>query len=153
MCIINRLSFVVCLLLECVSIPCCHSQVVPLLESQSTTVRPIPVDVMLQEGWLYPGSKAFAVSPDSQLVAFVWCHLMAAPPVPKSSESFHTRTGMLIFGRGCALELEDVRSGAHHQLNKTGSIAFDPAWSPDGQTLAYYSDPRGSGEKRPMRVG
>jgi dipeptidyl aminopeptidase/acylaminoacyl peptidase len=117
-----------------------------LSTSDAAVARPIPVETILQEkslNWEEP----FTVSPDNQLVAFVQCGLTDDPSLDQLSSYTHTRTGMRIYARGCTVQLQDLRSGHRKQVNTAGA-AFGPAWSPDGQTLAYYSDEGGFAQVR-----
>jgi dipeptidyl aminopeptidase/acylaminoacyl peptidase len=113
-------------------------------DGNAATVRPIPVDATLRER-RFSAEEPFTVSPDNQFVAFVSCGLAGGPQAAQSSELMHTRTGMRIYARGCTLEVQDLRSGHRQHVNKAG-FAFEPAWSPDGQLLAYYSDEGGNAQ-------
>jgi dipeptidyl aminopeptidase/acylaminoacyl peptidase len=118
------------------------SQAGSAIRPEIAPVRPISIDQALQER-RFNQYEPFAISPDDQFVAFAPCGLPDSFNEASIGSKNVAGRGLYFYAAGCHVEVEDLRTSKREQINSAGSIAFLPAWSPDGHWLAYYSDQGG----------
>ena len=109
----------------------------------SPRLEPLPIEAALSEKELGLYS-AVRLSPDGRRVAYTVCNprRVAAENDPRFAR--HTRTGVWRFGLGCDVWVSATDTGAATNLTGEKDSNWAPRWSPDGRTLAFYSDRAGS---------
>ncbi|HTO75828.1 MAG TPA: prolyl oligopeptidase family serine peptidase [Thermoanaerobaculia bacterium] len=110
---------------------------------QSPRLEPLPVETALSEKslGLYSVER---LSPDARRVAYTVCdpRRVAAEPDPRYQA--HSRTGVTRFGVGCDVWVADTATADARNLTDGKGSSWAPHWSPDGRTLAFYSDRDGA---------
>jgi dipeptidyl aminopeptidase/acylaminoacyl peptidase len=78
-----------------------------------------------------------AFSPDGKHVAYTVCR---PPETDAPTSSYRLATGVPMRLQGCRVEYVAIAGGTAVAVPTDKSVGFMPAWSPDGRTLAFYSD-------------
>ena len=85
-----------------------------------------------------------SLSPDGQLVAYTIRDPRRFVTDPDPRYHAYDRKGTSLFGVGCDVWITDVSTGATRNLTPDAGNNFYPVWSPDGRSLAFYSDRAGT---------
>src|SRR6266699_2589202 len=84
-------------------------------------------------------SSHTALSPDGKFFVYMLCDRQQQAVIHKRPHENFTPAGTPVNRLGRALRSVDTQTAKTRQL--TGSAnAWDPQWSPDGSSLAFYSD-------------
>jgi dipeptidyl aminopeptidase/acylaminoacyl peptidase len=105
-------------------------------------LEPLPVEALLSARSL----GRFAVprlSPDGQWVAYTVCDPRRVPTESDPKFKNYSRTGVWAFGTGCDVWVAKTRTGDSRNVTEEKGSNWAPTWSPDGSTLAFYSDRSG----------
>jgi len=105
--------------------------------AHAATLKPLPVEAALTMRDLALHS-AIALSPDGQAVAYTVER--PAQNEIQAKESFFTSSGAPFMYRATDIWVSDVASGSHRVLTGEQGANWGQSWSPDGQSLAFYSD-------------
>lgn len=84
-----------------------------------------------------------AYSPDGKWIATTLCDPEKKKVTPSGDMSISSR-GAAYRSMGCDIWLLDAKSGRHRNLTAGEGNNWSPSWSPDGLSLAFYSDRKGS---------
>jgi dipeptidyl aminopeptidase/acylaminoacyl peptidase len=101
--------------------------------------RPLAVKDALQQ-------RAFAVrvpidvSPDARWIAYTVEDPGRRRIRGARRYQYHTRTGAPVHADACDIWVVDTASGESRDLTKGRGTSWGPAWSPDGRSLAFFSD-------------
>jgi len=104
--------------------------------------RPLSVEAAL-------GQLAFAsrmpidVSQDGQYVAYTLEDPQRRQPAGADRFRYFSRTGASVEVQACDVWITRLQSGESKNLTGGRGTAWGPVWSPDGRTLAFYSDRTG----------
>ncbi|MEO8430646.1 MAG: alpha/beta fold hydrolase [Acidobacteriota bacterium] len=85
-----------------------------------------------------------SLSPDGQLVAYTIRDPRRFVTDPDPRYHSYDRKGTSLFGVGCDVWVTDTSTGATRNLTPDAGNNFYPVWSPDGRSLAFYSDRAGT---------
>ncbi|MBM3236996.1 S9 family peptidase [Candidatus Poribacteria bacterium] len=97
-------------------------------------------DILSMETFVRPGS--IAVSPNGrQLAITVQSHSRR-----RYGGSIFLPTGIPPWLEGSEIWIVEVESGNCHNLTPNWGTSFRPSWSPDGSSLAFYSDKNGTAQ-------
>jgi dipeptidyl aminopeptidase/acylaminoacyl peptidase len=91
-------------------------------------------------------SSPIALSPDGSRVALTLQDPRRQPTGSKGTMPDFSETGAPGVLAGCDLRLIEVESGDAKDLTAGRGTSWGPNWSPDGQTLAFYSDRDGAAQ-------
>lgn len=86
---------------------------------------------------------AVALSPDGTIVAQTLCDARRLVAPGSDQFIYFSSTGVPRTLLGCQISLVDVSSGRVRIPMRAPASSFSPAWSPDGRSLAFYSDRHG----------
>jgi dipeptidyl aminopeptidase/acylaminoacyl peptidase len=127
----KTLSTIACLTL--CTLPVAQAQVKP---------APLPIEDVLQASF-FPGHVPISLSPDGQWVAFTLKHsgTVLNPDEPRYSRI--TASGVPSELSRSDIWIASTRTGELRNLTGGEGTNWSPVWSPDGGSLAFYSD-RGS---------
>jgi len=81
-----------------------------------------------------------AVSPEGALVAVPVCDPLRAYAKPLAKDQILAESGAIVAAVGCDLWIVDASSGAKRNVTGKRGANWAPSWSPDGKTVAFYSD-------------
>jgi dipeptidyl aminopeptidase/acylaminoacyl peptidase len=105
--------------------------------------KPLRIDDAL--GTLsFAGRAPIALSPDGELVAFTLLDARRRESTTDERYAYYTRTGAPVEATGGDVWIANVKTAEMKNLTGAQGTSWAPAWSPDGQWLAFYSDRRGS---------
>jgi Tol biopolymer transport system component len=85
-----------------------------------------------------------ALSPDGELAAYTIQEPRRMVTDGDERYRSYDRRGNSLFGVGCDIWLTDTRNGQTRKLTDGKSSHYYPVWSPDGRSLAFYSDRDGA---------
>lgn len=98
---------------------------------------PFPLNLAFTRRTISDYEKA-AVSPTSEHFAYA-----AFTPMKQRADWWTTPSGLPMSLLGSRVRVVEMATGKVSEPGAEGSSSFSPAWSPDGKTLAYYSDEGG----------
>lgn len=108
--------------------------------AQSSSLGALPIDAALRTRVFPLSTRTVAVSPDGRYAAYVTQDLWRARGATGETESRFTDTGNLAELAGCDVWIVDLTSSTAQNLTAGTGSSWGMAWSPDGETLAFYSD-------------
>ena len=85
---------------------------------------------------------SITLSPDGRQVAYV-VHDLPSDVSAAATSSRRIENDVYIHHLGSRIHVADVRKGDARAICDNGGSAWRPSWSPDGRTLAFYSDAGG----------
>ena len=91
------------------------------------------------------GSHSIAVSPDGRQLA-VTVQSYRRHQAERGTSARFLPSGLPISFEGSEIWLIDVKSGESRNLTPNWGTSYKPAWSPDGEKLAFYSDKHGKAQ-------
>jgi dipeptidyl aminopeptidase/acylaminoacyl peptidase len=112
------------------------------LSAQVATAAPLPVNAVLDVRTFNP-SAPFKFSRDGRWLAFTVADAKRVT-VMDALHAFFAPSGVGVQMLGNVVWVADTRSGALQQINGEESTGWGGSWSPDGRTLAFYSDEGGA---------
>jgi dipeptidyl aminopeptidase/acylaminoacyl peptidase len=92
------------------------------------------------------GQRAFAtrvpidVTPDARRIAYTVEEPGRRRIRGAKRYQYHTATGAPMEAQACDIWVVDTASGESRNLTEGRGTSWGPAWSPDGRSLAFYSD-------------
>lgn len=101
---------------------------------------PLPVEAALAQPSFSPYAPV-VLSPDGAWVAYVLQYPNRANRA--MIDAAFTPTGAPSTASGARLRITELRTGRTLTVGNESATNWDPAWSPDGRYLAYYSDADG----------
>lgn len=105
------------------------------------TAEPLPIDVALSiKEFNY---SPISLSPDGQFVAYTLQMPSSAAPMAADHLVLFTDNGVSYRANGAEVWVANTRTHEQFQISVAKSSSWSPSWSPDGRSVAFYSD--GSG--------
>ena len=99
----------------------------------------VPVEALLNEARLGESS----LSPDGRVFVYTVCDAKSRYIIPVPTHQFFTAKGTPVTVLGCGLWIVDTREAQPRKLTTGQGNSWAPSWSPDGRSLAFYSDQDG----------
>ena len=128
--------------IRCLLFALCCSPPFPLRGQTTPRLEPLPVEAALSAraiGMFDP----LRLSPDGQWVAYLVCDSRRVPPEPDPRYKRYSRSGVWFSALGCDVWITDTRSAESRRLTDDTGSNWAPSWSPDGRSLAFFSDRSG----------
>jgi len=95
-------------------------------------------------GLTFPQWTPISVSADGQSVAYTLQDAKRLDPARDSRYRWFTPTGVPDAWTATDVWVTNIKTGESKNLTQSKGSAWDPVWSPDGNTLAFYSDEGGA---------
>src|SRR5438477_5677116 len=114
---------------------------VPTMNAQEV-VGPLPVKTVIRGGAEVSDFRLFPISPNGKYVAYTLSENEFGHRT-KDLWANYCRSGVLAWAGRSILRLHNLSTGADVPLTPAGSHDWAPTWSPDGRSLAFYSDREG----------
>jgi dipeptidyl aminopeptidase/acylaminoacyl peptidase len=105
-------------------------------------VAPIPVETALNVS-TFADYGPVDLSPDGKWVAYTLKNSRRVVTDPDPRYHYFTRTGASIFGLGGDVWITNTETGESRNLTGRKGSNWYPVWSPDGRSLAFFSDREG----------
>ncbi len=102
----------------------------------------VPLELIYGMPQLWEEDIPVAVAPDGSRVAYVVRQLPERATL--AGRDRWQVNGAPKSALGAQVQVADARTGKGHQVCDNGGYTWRPAWSPDSQTLAFYSDAGGA---------
>src|ERR1700738_3650320 len=125
--------------------------------SAQKEIRPLSVEDALGQK-SFPPYGPISLSPDGKWIAYTLRDSRKRETALGTKYKYFTPTGVGRPSEGCTVWLTNTKNGETLPLAPTqGTSSWGPAWSPDGNYLAFYSASGGgaplwSGEKAPAKT-
>lgn len=105
------------------------------------TPRALPIDAALRQAEITQRVPV-ALSPDGRRVAYTVSHPERIEPTGEQRYEYVPRTSAGPEALGCDVQVTELESGRTVVLGGGDArhTSWGPAWSPDGRTLAFFSD-------------
>jgi dipeptidyl aminopeptidase/acylaminoacyl peptidase len=114
-------------------------------QTSERQLSPLPVEEILgQRNFL--DQTPISLSRDGRMVAYTLRDAQRVQSQDVGLSRTYTSSGVLIGLLGSDVWINDTATGQSQNLTKGAGASWGPAWSPDGERLAFYSDR--SGEQR-----
>ncbi|HEY3929098.1 MAG TPA: prolyl oligopeptidase family serine peptidase [Candidatus Koribacter sp.] len=92
----------------------------------------------------FAGRMPIALSPDGQWVAYTVEDDRKRESTRDECYMYYTRTGAFSEAVGCDVWVTNTHTGETRNLTQGKGTSSSPVWSPDGKSLAFYSDRSGT---------
>jgi dipeptidyl aminopeptidase/acylaminoacyl peptidase len=89
------------------------------------------------------GRSPIHLSPDGKWVAYTLEDPRRRKSTGEQRYFYYSRTGASQAATACDVWITNTQSGESRNLTGSKGTSWDPAWSPDGRMLAFYSDRSG----------
>lgn len=113
----------------------------PLLAAAAPAKQALPLDLAYGSPQLWDEDIPIAVAANASSVAYVIRHMPADVDVAAGRWA---KSGAPINASGTQVYISDAKSGQMRRACDNGGYTWRPAWSPDGSTLAFYSNAGGT---------